>query len=99
MIEKELEEGFVKKIRADIVMGARPTKEGEFETITEGELECNCTVLEMVAFITDIILSFTEKDSGKTLDFLKLLSLSLAKEFIDVNQEDFDMPSYSEREE
>lgn len=97
-MDKKNTEGFTQKIRMDLTMSTRPVGDKGFETLTNGEMECNCTTFEFVAFIKDLILGFTKNESERCLEFLKVLSVSLAEEFIG-KKEETEMPTYSERTE
>ena len=99
--------GFKEKIRINLTMSTRPVGEEGFETLTNGEMQCQCTTMEYAAFIKDLILGYTKNDRNRTLDFLKLLAMSTADEFMKphlkkddkVDITEADIPTYSERED
>jgi hypothetical protein len=100
MDNKQNKDGFKERIRINLTMSTRPVGETGFETLTNGEMECNCTNMEYIAFIKDLILGYTKNDSATTLKFLKVLAVSLAEEFEkdETDKATDDSVSYSERE-
>lgn len=100
MDNKQNKDGFKERIRINLTMSTRPVGDIGFETLTNGEMECNCTNMEYVAFIKDLILGYTKNDSATTLKFLKVLAISLAEEFEkdETDNTTDESVSYSERE-
>lgn len=101
MDNKQNQEGFKERIRINLTMSTRPVGKEGFETLTNGEMECNCTNMEYIAFIKDLILGFTKHDSVTTLKFLKVLAVSLSEEFENPNETEAteNTVNYSERNE